>query len=172
MKKITIVLCAFALVTIIACSNSNANNNTSNKDNVDADATASIIGTWIPIALDFNLEGKTTPSGNWLYTSKQDSINIKEAGLTVEDGNFTFKANGTGYMGKQEPTDGDGAFKWKKLPGGKACIDDGEVRNTNAENVEIFYIDAKGQLIHHTSVKQVLMGKATLQNSFELYKRK
>jgi hypothetical protein len=172
MKKIILILTCITLIAIVACSNNTADKNEENNGKENADLSASIVGTWIPIGLDFNVEGKTTPSGNWHYTNKQDSINIKNAGLSVEDGNLNFKANGTGFMGKEEPKDGDGAFKWKKLPGGKACYDNGEVTNTNAENIEIFYLDSKGQLIHHTSTKPLLMGKLTLQNSFELYKRK
>jgi hypothetical protein len=173
MKKIELIIAAFLAVAIIACGNSTESKvNAAAVAEVVDETKGSIIGTWIPIGMDYNLEGVTKPSGKWHYTDEKDLQALKEAGLTVEDTNLTFKANGTGYMGKKEPTDGDGAFKWKKLPNGKVFVDDGEIKNTNAENIDVFYLDTKGQLIHHTSSKPLLMGKEAIQNSFELYKRK
>ncbi len=173
MKKIKIILSAIIIVAAIACSNGTAEK----KDTLttaanDVEAKGGIVGTWIPIGLDFNLDGKTTPSGDWHFNTKQDSLNVKEAGLTFEDGNFNFKTNGTAYMGKAEPKESDAFFKYKKISAGKWCIDDTDERNTNPKNIDVFYIDANDRLIHHTSTEPTLLGKKTLQNNFELYKRK
>jgi hypothetical protein len=173
MKKITLILTTIASIAIVACSSSTANNNSINNNNnqtAEADRAASILGIWTPIALDFNLDGKTEPSGQWKYNTKEDEALVKQAGLEMDYGNFTFKANGIGYLGAKETV--DNTFKWKKMANGRFTIDDGEVKNTTAENIEEFYLDAKGQLIFHHTEKPKIMGKDVVQNSFELYKRK
>jgi hypothetical protein len=172
MKITMLILTAITAITIAACNNSPAIDtiNSTAIVAITTDATDKIIGTWIPIAFDFNLEGKTEPSGNWKYHDKNDEATVKKAGMEMDFGNFTFKINGTGYLGKAETT--DNTFKWKKMSNGKVTIDDGEIKNTKTENIEEFYVDAKDQLIFHHSEKQFIMGKNTIQNSFELYKRK
>jgi hypothetical protein len=167
MKKITTLFSLAAVIIFIACNNSDAAKNNKEAANIsteqEADAGKSIVGTWIPIGVDFNMDGKTTPSGNWKYYGKVEEDAIKEAGLTPEAGYFTFKANGTGFMGKAEPKDGDGVFKYKKLAMGKWCMADTEEINTNAKNIALWYLDAKGQLIHHTSSEPTLLGKKEIQ---------
>jgi hypothetical protein len=95
---------------------------------------------------------------------------MPKAGLDKDFANFTFKANGTGYLGTSQPK--ENTFKWKRIANEKVIMDNGEVKNTTGENIEEFYVDVKGQLIFHHSEKQFIMGKNIIQNSFELYKRK
>jgi hypothetical protein len=166
MKTKAFIITAFAIIIIISYGNSAANN-TSQPASKTLDK---IIGTWIPIALDFSLQGKTEPSGKWVYNTKQNDEAIKKSGLDEDFANFTFKANGTGYLGASQTK--ENTFKWKKIANGKVIIDNREVKNTVVERIEEFYLDAKGQLIFHHSEKQFIMGKSIIQNSFELYKRK
>jgi hypothetical protein len=178
-KRISAIL-LFFIIIIGACRNTEAkqnavkiNENTLAKD-IDFDAAKSIVGTWTVVAFDFNLDGKTEPSGNWKYNTQKELDDAKKAGLDADNGNFTFKANGKGYIGKKDIE--EMAFTYKKLANGKyvtkGLVDDNEPKNTNAENVELFYLDAKGQLIYYHSSKPLILGKYVIQNSFELYKRK
>ena len=160
------------MLTLLACGNNTTEKNTTSSAGAnEVNGGGAIVGTWTPIAIDFSIDGKDTPSGNWRYNTKQDSLNVKEAGYTFEDGNYNFKANGTVYRGKTEPTDPELILKYKKMAEGKWCYADAIEQNTTAKNVDVFYMDAKRQLIHHTSKVTTILGKETLNNSFELYKR-
>jgi hypothetical protein len=172
---------ALILLIIIACNNNTSSNNTNSKatnkniSELPTNAASSIVGSWTPIALDFNLDSIAEPSGKWIIQDvKEREAEIKAAGLTMDYGDFTFNANGTGFIGGAATKDNE--FTYKQIANNryemKANEGDDEPKNTNAENVETFYLDAKGQLIFQHSEKQLIMGKNVIQNSFELYKRK
>ncbi len=176
MKKTILTLTVLALITSIACNNSTTNDNNSTNTNasIEAEVANGIVGSWTPVGLDFNLEGKTEPSGKWVTEDpKKRADNIKKAGLTADYADFTFKANGKGFLGGKETN--DNLFTYKKLANGKYVFNTEageEPKNTRADNIEQLYLDKKGQLIFHHSEKQFIMGKDVVQNTFELYKRK
>jgi hypothetical protein len=178
------ILTTFSVCLVFAfsaCSNDSSNNksqNTASKDSkntVIANSSASdLVGTWRPIGLDVNLDGKTEPSGKWeIQDPKVRAQEIKDAGLTEDYGDFTFRADGTGFVGGT--VSNNNTFTYKKMANGryemKGDKEDNEPKNTNAENIEELYLDKTGQLIFHHTTKQTLLGKSVIQNSFELYKK-
>ncbi len=173
MKKLKIVFSCITLIALIACGNNTVEKN-STKETTEIDKGGNIVGTWTPIALDFRLDSITEPTGKWVYNTKEMIDAVKEAGISVDAGNFTFKANGKGYFGAKE--EADNQFTYKKLGNGKyeikGMIDDEDPKNTTATNIEKFYLDANGQMIKHSSSLPLLLGKHVIQNSFELYKKK
>ena len=164
------------MLTIMACTNSAAEKNTNiTVAASEVETAGSIVGSWTPMGFDFNLDGKTEPSGKWItQDDKKRAEDIKATGLPADVADFTFKANGKGYISAKDTKETE--FAYTKMANGKyvtkGTVDDDEPKNTNAENIEEFYLDKEGRLIFHHTSKPKLMGKYVIQNSFELYKKK
>jgi hypothetical protein len=169
MKTIKISFTILAIAVTMACAN-----NQSDAPKSSTMPTKNIVGTWQIIASDFRLDSIAEPTGKWIYVTEKDKEALRNVGMNEDDANFTFLADGTGYVGNTKTE--EMAFTYNKLPNDrysiKASIDDGETNNTNEENIEEFYTDNKGQLIYHHTSKPMLMGKYVIQHTFELLKRK